>query len=286
MPCLTDASTWVKSGVIAFLLLLTASASAGRSDPYGLGTPMARIDIRDARPADFSSPRQLAKAVLEGRARGQNSNWSYYEGATLLRNCIEKTHSLAPHCGDSFHLELLALDFTVGEECVMAQGLRSNKDMDSLLRRFFREAPEEARSAGELVAAAAFLRYADPERCPESPEAATARAGRAKLLAGASDGDAEEQYQLALRTSGGESARWLCLAANRGHAAAQYEYGKYFEVQRSDAVSAYHWYLLSDRGGYWQAAAALKRVEQILSPSELETVKSSMASRQTESCVQ
>ncbi len=266
------------------LLTLATTASAGRSYPSLQGTPMKRLEIRDAKAADFSFARQFAKAYLQGKAKAQHSNWIYYEGSDLLRNCIEKTSRLSDECRNSFDLELVGLDFAVGVECVEAQGLKTHKDMRSLLRQFLRESPEEARAAGELVAAAAFLRYAEPRHCPESAEGAAARADREKFGAGAASGDAEEQYQLALRTSGRDSARWLCLAANQGHAAAQFEYGKYYEVQKGDSVSAYRWYVLSNRGGYWQAPEALRRLEQVLSHSELTNAKSLVENRQQENC--
>jgi hypothetical protein len=145
--------------------------------------------------------------------------------------------------------------------------------MQSLLRRFVREFPNESRESGDLVGIMAFLKSADPQRCPESAEAAAARAEREKRAARAASGNAEEQYQLGLRTYGEEHAHWLCLAANKGHAAAQYEYGKYFETYESDKVSAYRWYLLSKRGGYWQSPEAVSRLEESLSSAEASRAK-------------
>jgi len=264
---------WLPPMVVAVGVLVTVAATVAAERIYPMGTPTARIDIRDAKVKDFSSRREMATLYIQLRASARDSSEGYYEGPSLLRNCLERNWSLSEACRNSLDLELAGLDFTVGVGCVEAQGLKRREDMQSLLRRFDREFPSESKESGDLVGIMAFLKYADPQRCPESAEAAAARAEREKRAARAASGDAEEQYQLGLRTYGEERAYWLCFAANKGHAAAQYEYGKYFETYEDDAVSAYRWYLLSKRGGYWQSPEAANRLEGSLSSTEIAKAK-------------
>jgi hypothetical protein len=169
---------------------------------YPQGTVMVRIDIRDAKITDFVNPRKFAAGYLGTLANLQGADWSYYEGSSLVRHCVEKSGSLNEECRNSLDLELASLDFTIGVDCTKAQGLRTRKDMQSLLQRFVRESPTEARESGELIGATAFLKYADPRLCPESATAAAARAEREERATRAAGGDAEDQYQLALRKFG------------------------------------------------------------------------------------
>ena len=84
-----------------------------------------------------------------------------------------------------------------------------------------------------------------------------------KLLYQAAQGDPEAQFRLGQLT-GDRSLRpnawkWMCLAANQGHAKAQHELGIVYwrgvEPFEQDTVRAYMWYSLAASNGYGYSAA-------------------------------
>jgi TPR repeat protein len=92
---------------------------------------------------------------------------------------------------------------------------------------------------------------------------------RENLAKRADQGDVQARYELGRWSL--EPKKWqsLCLAANQGHAGAQYQIGRRFETASiPDHLTAFMWYTTSATGELPAAPSAVKRVSQFLTPEQ------------------
>ena len=90
----------------------------------------------------------------------------------------------------------------------------------------------------------------------------------------------EEQYErgLSLRTARAE--RWFCLAANQGHAGAQFKMGELEEKKPiPDLTKAYMWYEIAASKGYSPAESNKENIHALMSRAEISEAKRLAAAR-------
>lgn len=120
-----------------------------------------------------------------------------------------------------------------------------------------------------LTSAAVRTAIEQAEKTRPTPEQLWHEAQVARLERRALAGELEAQYQIGtyyLLLQEPAAEPWICLAANRGHAGAQLQYGHWFNEDRSredlfpfialapDNASAYLWYSLAADNGEPRAA--------------------------------
>ena len=77
-------------------------------------------------------------------------------------------------------------------------------------------------------------------------------------------------------TSHAKAHDWFGKAARQGNPFAQYKLGRIYErgqVVSKDLVEAYKWYLLSSQHGDKPAGQSLRRLETVLTPTQIDEAK-------------
>jgi hypothetical protein len=91
---------------------------------------------------------------------------------------------------------------------------------------------------------------------------------------------------IATRPNTAEAIKWLRAAAGKGDVRSQFQLGEIYESGNGieqDYSTAYAWYSLSMQGGLQSAAGAIHRLQQIMTPSEIQHAIYSMRSTKTHS---
>ena len=95
-----------------------------------------------------------------------------------------------------------------------------------------------------------------------------------RLLSEAEQGDVAAMYKLGRWSDGANQGKWFCLAANQGHASAQYKFGRAFETKsKPDYVTAFKWYGLATSGGLPAGPSAMDDVSKFMSPDQITEAK-------------
>ena len=92
--------------------------------------------------------------------------------------------------------------------------------------------------------------------------------------------DPEEQYERGLRLRTAKAERWFCVAANQGHAGAQFKMGELEEKKPiPDLTKAYMWYEIAASRGYPPAESNKEDIHALMSRAEISEAKRLAAER-------